>query len=79
MSSPGGWYTFHSRFWYIFALPSTPVLRMRLYVGCSQYCWEEICYQAINQYTPPHPKASLDDRTLDEVYYGLPYPFAEAA
>jgi hypothetical protein len=23
MSSLGGWYTFHSRFWYIFAFPST--------------------------------------------------------
>lgn len=24
MSSPGGWYTFRYRFWYIIALPSTP-------------------------------------------------------
>jgi hypothetical protein len=24
-------------------------------------------------------RSSLDDRTPDEVYYGLPHPFAEAA
>jgi len=33
----------------------------------------------IRYYNQERGHSSLDDRTPDEVYYGLPYPFAEAA
>lgn len=60
------WWTIKHHYLYLHAFESGSELRK----GLSEW---------IRYYNMERGHSSLDDRTPDEVYYGLPHPFAEAA
>ena len=60
------WWTLKHQYIYLHSFDTGKTLRRGL-AGWIQY------------YNQERGHSSLDDRTPDEVYYGLPHPFAEAA
>ena len=60
------WWTLKHQYIYLHSFDSAKSLQRGL-AGWIQY------------YNQERGHSSLDDRTPDEVYYGLPHPFAEAA
>ena len=60
------WWTFKYQYIYLHSFATGKALRK----GLAQW---------IQYYNFERGHSSLDDRTPDEVYYGLPHPFAEAA
>lgn len=60
------WWTLKHQYMYLHSFDTGKALRRCLAKWIQYYNFER-------RYS------SLDDRTPDEVYYGLPYPFAEAA
>lgn len=60
------WWTIKYQYLYLHSFDSGLVLRR----GLNKW---------IRGYNHDRGYSSLDDKTLDEVYYGLPHPFAQAA